>query len=117
MRHLAKAKKFHRKKGERQAFFKNIQANLVLNRHLETSDARAKEVKRRLEKLVTLAKKQDLSSLRLLVARIGKKPAFALYNEIAPKYEKRPGGYLRIIKTPKMVKRNGAKVVRLEFVE
>ena len=116
MRHLAKAKKFQRKKGQRQAFFKTMQGNLVLQGHLETNDSRAKEIKRRTEKLITLAKKQNLASLRILVSRIGKKPAFILYNEIAPKYSERPGGYLRIIKTPKIVKRNGTKVVRLEFV-
>lgn len=116
MRHLAKSKKFHRKKGQRQAFFKSLLSNLALNGHIETTDSRAKEVKRRLEKLVTLAKKQDLASLRLLISRVGKKPAFALYNDIAPKYLDRPGGYLRIIKTPKIVKRNGSKIVRLEFV-
>lgn len=117
MRHLAKAKKFHRKKGQRQAFFKTLQGNLVLQGHLETNDSRAKEIKRRLEKLVTLAKKQDLASLRILISRIGKKPAFVLYNDIAPRHKDRPGGYLRIIKTPKVMKRNGVSVVRLEFVD
>ena len=117
MNKQVKTSKFHRKKGQRGAFFKTLLSNVSLNRKLETTEARAKEIKKRLEKLVTLAKKQDLASLRLLISRVGEKPAFVLYKEIAPKYKDRKGGYLRIIKTPKTRKRDGSKLVILEFVE
>ena len=117
MRHLKKGRKFHRKRGQRRAFLKGLIRNLILNRKIETTEARAKEIKRLTEKLITLAKKQNLASLRLLIARLGKKPAFELFYEIAPRFRERSGGYLRIIKSPYRRKRDGAPLAIVEFVE
>mgnify|MGYP001325969654 CR=1 FL=1 len=117
MRHLAKGKKFHREKGDRKAFIKGLISNLAFYKKIETTEPRAKEIKRIMEKTVTLAKKQDLASLKLLISRFGEKAAFEIFHKIAPKYQKRPGGYLRIIRSPRLRKRDAAKMVIIEFVE
>ena len=96
---------------------KGLISNLVLRGRIETTEARAKELKGRAEKLVTLGKKQNTASLRLLIARLSnKKIAEKLYYEIAPRYASRPGGYTRVIKTAKFRKRDGARVAVIEFI-
>jgi large subunit ribosomal protein L17 len=116
MRHLKEGRKFHRKKGQRRAFLKSLISNLILNGKIETTQARAKEIKQRVEKLITLAKKQNLASLRLLIARISKKPALKLYYDIAPKYADRKGGYVRIIKLGKRRVGDRSEINLVEFV-
>ena len=117
MRHLNKGRKFHRKKSERQSFLRTLAGNLILSKKIKTTEARAKELKTRVEKLITLGKKQNLASLRVLISRLGEKSAFELFNKVAPKMKKRGGGYLRIIKTPQFRKRDASKMVIIEFVE
>lgn len=117
MRHLKKGKKFNRKVGDRRAFIKGLVSNLILKERIETTEARAKAIRPAIEKLVTIGKRQNLASLRLLLARVfSKKVAEKLYYEIAPRYKDRAGGYTRIIKTSNMRKRDGVKVARIEFV-
>lgn len=117
MRHLSKGRKFHRKSTARKSFLKILMGNLIMHKKIKTTEARAKEIKVKLEKLVTLAKKQNLASLRILISRLDEKSAFELFNKIAPKMKKRNGGYLRIIKTPQFRKRDASKVAIIEFVE
>ena len=81
-----------------------------------TTEARAKELKSVVEKLVTLGKKQTLASLRLLLARLPKKSAEKMYYIVAPRYKSRRGGYLRITKGAKPKKRDGSRVAIIEFV-
>ncbi|HPW34291.1 MAG TPA: 50S ribosomal protein L17 [Candidatus Paceibacterota bacterium] len=116
MQHRKKGRKFHREKGQRVAFFKSLMANLILKGKIETTDTRAKEIKSRVEKMVTLAKKQNLASMRLLVSRLPKKAALKLYNDIAPKYLERKGGYTKITKTAKKRIGDSSKVSIIEFV-
>lgn len=116
MRHGKRGRKFGRKKGRRRAFLKVLMHNLIMRERIETTDARAKEIRPRVEKLVTLAKKQNLASLRLLLARLPKESAQKLYYEVAPRYAARKGGYLRIIKTAKRRKRDAARMAVIEFV-
>ncbi|HEY4523817.1 MAG TPA: 50S ribosomal protein L17 [Candidatus Paceibacterota bacterium] len=117
MRHLKKGKKFNRKTGDRKAFIKGLVSNLILRERIETTEARAKAIKPEIEKLITIGRKQNLASLRLLLSRVfSKKAAEKLYYEIAPRYKDRTGGYTRVIKTSNMRKRDGVKVARIEFV-
>ncbi len=116
MRHLKKGKKFHRKKGQRTALFKSLLNNLILREKMETTEVKAKEIKSGVEKTITLGKKQNLASLRLLTARLSKKAAQKVYFTLAPRYRKRKGGYVRIIKTSKQRKKDGAKMAIIEFV-
>ncbi len=117
MRHHVKGRKFNRRKGERNAFIKGLVSNFVMKEKIQTTEARAKELRGKAEKMVTLAKKQNLHALRLLIERIpNKSAAMKLYYEIAPRYVDRKGGYTRIVKTAKFRKRDGVKVATIEFV-
>ena len=116
MRHQKKGRKFGLIKGRRKSFLAILMHNLIMEGRIETTEARAKEIRPRVEKLVTIAKKGDLSALKLLMRRIPKDSAYKLYHEIAPRYKDRNGGYIRIIKTSKMRARDGALKVVIEFV-
>ncbi len=115
MRHLKKGRKFHRKKGQRKSLLKILANNLILEGKILTTEAKAKETKSQVEKLITLAKKQNLPSLRLLFSRLPKKSAEKLFYTIAPRYKDRLGGYLRIIKGLTK-KRDSSKTAIIEFV-
>lgn len=116
MRHLKKGKKFGRIKGRRKSFIAGLIRNLIIKEKINTTEARAKAIRPKVEKLVTLAKKQNLASFRLLQARLPKDAANKLYYEIAPKYKDRKGGYVRIIKTSVVRKRDAAPKAEIEFV-
>ncbi|MBI4119590.1 MAG: 50S ribosomal protein L17 [Parcubacteria group bacterium] len=116
MRHRKQGRKFGRQKGQRRAFLKGLAHNLIMKERIATTEARAKEIRPRVEKLVTLAKKQNLASFRLLLARLPEKSAQKLYYDIAPRYRERKGGYLRLIKGAKRRKRDAAQMSVIEFV-
>lgn len=116
MRHQKQGRKFSRKKGQRRAFLKSLISNFVLKEKIETTAARAKELKRLTEKMITLGKKQNIASLRLLIARLSKKPALKLFYDIAPRYADRKGGYVRITKLAKRRKGDAVEMSRIEFV-
>ncbi len=97
MRHHKKGRKFGRIRGRRKSFIAGLINNLVIKEKIKTTEARAKELKPRVEKLVTLGKKQNLASLRLLRSRLPAKSAGKIYYEIAPRYQGRKGGYTRIL--------------------
>jgi large subunit ribosomal protein L17 len=117
MRHRKAHRKFHRLAGPRRAFIRNLASELIRREKIETTEARAKEIRPLVERLVTIAKKQTLASRRLLLSRLhNQKVVKKLYDEIGPRYEKRPGGYLRISKLSKSRKRDGSRLSRVEFV-
>lgn len=117
MRHAKKDKKFSRRRlGQRRSFLRNLEGQLIENEKIETTILRAKVLRPRVEKLVTLAKKQNLASLRILLSRLPKEAAFKLFYEMAKKYEGKRGGYLRIIRGLKARKRDGARMAIIEFV-
>src|SRR6266481_7474934 len=102
MQHHKKGKKFGRTKGKRAHFLRNLVNDLVRCGRIETTEARAKAIRPITEKLVSIAKKQDLAHRRLLVSRMGnRRIAQKMYEEFGPKYQSRPGGYTRIIKLTK----------------
>jgi large subunit ribosomal protein L17 len=118
MRHSNAQKKFGRVRKVRTGFFRSLLNNLIINEQMVTTAARAKAIRPMIEKLVTKARKGDLASQRLIVARLGNNEATAkkLINEIAPRFADRPGGYTRIAKMPQ---RDGdaAPMALIEFVE
>jgi large subunit ribosomal protein L17 len=116
MRHQKKGRKFGLIKGRRKSFLAILMHNLIMENRVYTTEARAKEIRPLVEKLVTIAKRGDLSSLRLLMKRVPKDAAYKLYHEIGPRYKDRDGGYLRIVKTAEVRKRDGAPKVVIEFV-
>lgn len=111
-----KQKKFHRKKGERRAFMKGLAHNLIMRGKIETTTARAKAVRPLVERLITIGKRQRVSDLRMLIARLPKQSAQKIYYDIAPKYKKRAGGYTRVLKEAKSRKRDAAELSIIEFV-
>jgi large subunit ribosomal protein L17 len=116
MRHKKEGRKFGRKRGQRKAFLKSLAHNLISHEKITTTEARAKEIRKFVERLITYGKKQNLTGLRLLLKYLPKKSAYKVYNEIAPRYLERKGGYVRIIKFAKRRKNDGSKMVQIEFV-
>ncbi len=116
MKHLKKGRKFHREKGQRKALFKSLINSLVLKEKIETTEAKAKEIRPIIEKLVTKGKKQNLAALRHLLSRLPQKSAEKLYYEVSPRYSGRRGGYTRITKTAERRKNDAAKMAVIEFV-
>jgi large subunit ribosomal protein L17 len=109
-------RKFGRKKGQRRAFKKGLASNLIMKERITTTSARAKELRPIIEKMITTAKKNNLASLRDLLSDLPKQSATKIYYEIAPRYKKRKGGYIRIIKTEKRRKRDGVELSVIEFI-
>jgi len=117
MRHQKKGRKFSRLRGARISFLRNLSNDLIRTGKIETTEARAKEIRPMVERLVTFAKKQTLASRRILVSRVhNAQVADKLYVEYGPRYADRHGGYLRITKLAKGRKRDGASMARIEFV-
>jgi len=82
----------------------------------KTVDATEAEFEQLNKQLITLSKKDNLASMRLLMRRISKDAAYKLHHEIGPRYKDRNGGYTRIVKTAKSRKRDGSSQVIIEFV-
>lgn len=117
MRHRVSGKKLGRNRNERKALFKNLTSSLILHGEIKTTEAKAKAIKRLVDKLVTRAKQQTLSARRLLTAFLqDKKVVSRLVDEIAPKFKERQSGFTRILR---LGKREGdqAMMVKIEFVE
>ncbi len=115
MRHGNSNRKFGRKTNQRHALLKSLAYSLALKGKIKTTEAKAKELRPFMEKLVTLGKKETLASRRLLVSRVGEEAAQKIAIELAPAYKGRAGGYIRITK---MVRRksDGAPQAVIEFV-
>jgi len=117
MRHQVKGKKFGREAARRQTFIRNLVANLVRYEKIETTETRAKAIRPRVERLITIGKKQDLAARRLLVQRLhNEKAAAKVFNDLAARYKDRSGGYTRITKVGKTRKRDSASLATIEFV-
>jgi large subunit ribosomal protein L17 len=116
MRHHNANRKFGRKKGQRKALLKSLATSLVRDGKIKTTEAKAKELRPAIEKLVTLGKKGTLASRRELESRVGPRAAKKIATEISPEYMKRNGGYTRITK---MVRRttDGSPMAVIEFVK
>ncbi len=117
MKHLKKGKKFHRKRDQRKALLKGLAANLILKERIKTTSVKAKEARSKVERLITIAKKQNIVALRRVKENLPEKAANKLYYEIAPLYKDRKGGYTRIIKTSIRKVRDASPLVILEFVK
>ena len=99
MRHLKTGRKFGRKSATRKALFKDLSISLIEHEAIKTTLPKAKELRRFLEPLITLAKTDSLSNRRLAFSKIRNKSAVGkLFSVIGPRFKECPGGYLRIIK-------------------
>ena len=99
MRHKKIGRRLGRDSSHRKAMFRNMAASLIEHESISTTLSKAKELRRRLEPLITLAKEDGVSRRRRAFNKIRNKAAVGkLFNEIGPRFKDRPGGYLRILK-------------------
>ena len=99
MRHRKSGRKFSRTSAHRKAMFRNMTASLVEHELIKTTLPKAKELRRVAEPLITLSKNDSVANRRLAFSRLRDDAAVAkLFNELGPRYNERPGGYLRILK-------------------
>ena len=120
MRHLVKGRKLNRTSSHRIALKRNLAISLIEHKRIKTTLPKAKELQGFIERLVTYAKKNNLSSHRLITQKLpgslGKKSANILIHKIAPSYSNRNGGYTRIIKLDNR-KNDNASMSIIEFVD
>ena len=99
MRHQKSGRKLNRTSSHREAMFRNMASSLVKHELIRTTLPKAKELRRVAEPLITLAKNDGVANRRLAFARLRDKQAVGkLFVELGPRYQARPGGYLRILK-------------------
>lgn len=118
MRHKVKKKRFDRTKEQRLALYRSLARALIMEERIETSLQRAKAVRPFVEKLISLGKRGDLHARRLALRLLpDRKVVKRLFEEVAPRFEGRNGGYTRIIKLPERRKGDGCELAILELVE
>jgi large subunit ribosomal protein L17 len=99
MRHRSKGRQLSRTSTHRAATLRNLATSLFRHERIETTTAKAKELRPYAERLITLARKGDLHARRLAGRKIQDRVVLGkLFDEIAPRYAERPGGYTRILK-------------------
>lgn len=115
MRHANTNRKFGRESGQRKALLRSLARSLVIKGSITTTEARAKEVRPMVEKLVTRGKNSTLTNRRMIISALGDEKAAAKLIKQADGYQARAGGYLRIVK---MAPRKGdaSPMALIEFV-
>ena len=99
MRHQKSGRKFSRTSAHRQAMFENMAASLIKHELIRTTLPKAKELRRVIEPMITLAKKPTVANKRLAFDRLRDRDSVVkLFGELGPRYQARPGGYTRILK-------------------
>lgn len=99
MRHKKLGRRFSRDPAHRQAMFSNMAASLIRHEQIVTTLPKAKDLKRVMDKYITLAKRGDLNSRRLAASRIGDEAMVKkLFDTLGPRYKDRSGGYTRVVK-------------------
>ena len=99
MRHQKSGRKLNRTSSHREAMFRNMAASLIKHELIRTTLPKAKELRRVAEPLITLAKTDGVANRRLAFSRLRDKEAVGkLFVQLGPRYNTRPGGYLRILK-------------------
>lgn len=116
MRHKVKGRKFGRVKEPRELMLRNLATSLILHEKVRTTEAKAKEVRGLVEKVITAGKKKNLTASRYIEKiLLDKKAVQKIVEVLAPKYEARPGGFVRLTKMGAR-KGDAAPVVLAELV-
>jgi large subunit ribosomal protein L17 len=117
MAHGINGRKLGRSSGHRSALYKNMTVSILRYERVKTTEAKAKEVQGHVERVITLAKRGDLSARRAVVSQFPNEPLVVtkLFDEIAPKYADRTSGYTRIVKIGQRAG-DAAEVVQIELV-
>jgi large subunit ribosomal protein L17 len=118
MRHLKRGRKLNRTPTHRRAMLRNLVTSLFRHGRVMTTPAKAKEARPFAERLVTLAKDGSLHARRRAIALLHDKHIVSeLFSEIGPRYKDRPGGYCRILRSPRHRIGDGAPLALFELVE
>lgn len=116
MRHQKAGRKFGRNPSQRKALFRQQAISLIMNERITTTEAKAKELRSVVEKLVTIAREDTEHHRRLVMSKINHEGATKrLFDVVAPRFEETPGGYTRISKLG-LRRGDAAPVVLIEFV-
>jgi large subunit ribosomal protein L17 len=117
MAHRVDGRKLGRKQGPRLALYKNLTVSVLRYERIKTTEAKAKEVRGRVERMITLAKDGSLAARRQIVAEFPDEPLVIdkLFKEIAPKYGDRTSGFTRIVRVGQRAG-DAAPIVQIELV-
>lgn len=116
MRHGKAGRKFDMPTSQRQAMFRTITAAVIQHGGVQTTEPRAKEARRLVEKMITLGKSGTVHARRQALSFIDDRDVVQhLFDEVAPKYAERPGGYTRVVKLGQR-KGDAARIARIELV-
>jgi len=116
MRHRKKGRKLQRTASHRRAMLRNMATSLFRHERIETTTAKAKELRPYAERLITLARRGDLHARRLVARKIQDREVLGkLFDEISSRYAERPGGYTRILKLGNR-KGDAAEISLIELV-
>ena len=117
MRHNKSGRRLGRNSSHRSAMMRNMVTSLILHEKITTTDARAKELRKIADKMITLGKRGDLHARRQALTVIRERKVVAkLFDMVAPRYKDRPGGYTRIIRLENRTGDNAPMAV-IELVE
>jgi len=117
MRHHNKNRKFGRSRSQRRALLKSLVLSLIQNEKIETTEAKAKEIRPMIEKLITKGKVSSLATRRLIMSRFNgnAKAAKKIIEVLSVRYKDKKGGYTRIVKISRR-KSDASKMAIIKFV-
>jgi len=117
MRHLKAGRKFGRNAAQRNAMLRQLSISMILHERITTTEAKAKELRSTVEKLVTIARQDTPANRHLVASRLDNELATVkLFEVIAPRYESTPGGYTRIARLGTR-RGDAAELALIEFVD
>ncbi len=117
MAHRIDGRKLSRKQGPRLALYRNLTVSVLRYERVKTTEAKAKEIRPRVERMITLAKRGDLAARRAVIAEFPNEPLVVkkLFDEIAPKYADRQSGFTRLVRIGQRPG-DAAEIVQIELV-
>ncbi|MFA6552074.1 MAG: 50S ribosomal protein L17 [Candidatus Paceibacterota bacterium] len=116
MRHNKSIRKFGREAGQRNALIRSLAVSFFSKEKIKTTEAKAKELRPFVEKIVTKSKEKTLARERLVMSNLGSWTTVRkLFDKIGPKYKERAGGYTRITKLPRRLS-DGSKMAIIELI-
>jgi len=115
--HRIAGRKLGRRQGPRLALYRNLVVAVFRYEKVRTTEAKAKEIRPRVERMITLAKRGDLNARRAVIAQLPEEPLVVrkLFDEIAPKYTDRTSGYTRLVRVGRRLG-DAAPIVQIELV-
>ena len=111
-----KKRKFGRERNQRKALYKSLATALIEHGKIKTTVAKSKSLSSFMDKLVTVARKGDAASRRLIAEQLGEKAVTKIVKEISPKFKDKNGGYTRVIRLGQR-KSDGAPMAIIEFTQ